>query len=194
MTIPRRWGAAAIGLGLALTGCGSDAAEVTGGDDGGSAPTADAEAADPGDASDPAADGSTTDVGAEGGPANGVLVVDDEELPLETAHRCPPRDMIGADGQITGNTFVFGTDGAYGLNVWEQTVDGVLAHRVGGDAPGLSLSAEQIVEEGAPGFPLLEVDGDRIRVQAVLPGTGGVEVPIEAEWDVPTELHTAGAC
>lgn len=202
----RRRIALIIALGvLATTACGD------GGTDADVDPTATQEPADAsGDDESAAADdvdledasgtdeaGQESDTGGEVGivPANGSVTVDGDDLALDRAMRCPPRELIEGDGEVELRTFAYGPDDAYSVDVWEMVEDGVSSHRVVSDAPGIYGSrSEHHAEEGADDYPLFEIDGDRISIRVQLTGEDTEPVEVLAEWDLPIDTLPEQRC
>jgi hypothetical protein len=122
----------------------------------------------------------------------GFVTIEGEEHELALVHNCEPRESSTlmdprtpgseVDGTIEFRTMALGVD-EFAIDIWEQTTDGVRAQRL--HSLNLLGMERSIVAEGDEEYPLFELDGDRVTVEALHQVDADEWVEVSAEWTIP---------
>lgn len=105
--------------------------------------------------------------------------------PRESSTLMDPRSPGSeVDGTIEFRTMALGVD-EFAIDVWEQTTDGVRAQRL--HSLNLLGPERSIAAEGDEEYPLFEVDGNRVTVEAQHPVDGDEVAEVHAEWTFPDD-------
>lgn len=163
-------------LGLALAGCGNDAAEQ--GDE-------------PSKTRAPSAQQTVAEA-PELPAANGFVQIGSERFPLESASlRCVPRQTHDGISEIRFQTFGMGGEGmdAYNVSAREEVHrnGNVTQHMsIAGQVLGINIGSDgDRARENGRNWPLYTIESNRITVRAVVRDS-----EVLAEWDLPIEFTT----